>query len=87
MVWLMDTVETGDRDRLRYMSWADVYVVVYDITNAHSMQYAESLMVAIAGHEHKLCMRKHVTILVGNKRDLERYRYDWLGTVGTIYDC
>lgn len=28
MVWLMDTVDGSGRDAMRYLSWADVYLVV-----------------------------------------------------------
>uniref|UniRef100_A0A1I7Y787 small monomeric GTPase n=1 Tax=Steinernema glaseri TaxID=37863 RepID=A0A1I7Y787_9BILA len=72
MVWLMDTVDGSGRDAMRYLAWADVYVVVYDVTSQLSLQYAERLLQQIAQHEHSLCMRSHKTLLVGNKCDLER---------------
>lgn len=28
MVWLMDTVDGSGRDAMRYLSWADIYIVV-----------------------------------------------------------
>ncbi|VDM97854.1 unnamed protein product [Thelazia callipaeda] len=28
MVWLMDTVDGSGRDVMRYLSWADVYIIV-----------------------------------------------------------
>ncbi|KAK0426342.1 hypothetical protein QR680_009656 [Steinernema hermaphroditum] len=77
MVWLMDTVESSHdikKDAMRYLAWADVYVVVYDVTSQLSLQYAEKLLHQITQHEHSLCMRSHKTLLVGNKCDLERYR-------------
>ncbi|KAL3998260.1 Ras family protein [Acanthocheilonema viteae] len=74
VVWLMDTVDGSGRDTTRYLSWADVYIIVYDITSQLSLQYAESTMQQISTHEHHLCSRQHKCLLVGNKTDLERYR-------------
>ncbi|ETN69605.1 GTP-binding domain protein [Necator americanus] len=74
MVWVMDTVDDASRDEMRWLAWADVYVVVYDVTSQLSLQYAESILERIAMHEHLLCAREHKTILLGNKNDLERYR-------------
>ncbi|CAD6184112.1 unnamed protein product [Caenorhabditis auriculariae] len=74
MVWLMDTVENASRDEMRWIAWADVYIVVYDVTSQLSFQYAEGLLERIARHEHVLCAREHQPLLIGNKSDLERYR-------------
>uniref|UniRef100_A0A915Q0M5 small monomeric GTPase n=1 Tax=Setaria digitata TaxID=48799 RepID=A0A915Q0M5_9BILA len=74
VVWLMDTVDGSGRDAMRYLAWADVYIIVYDITSQLSLQYAESTMQQISTHEHHLCARQHKCLLVGNKTDLERYR-------------
>ncbi|VDN53284.1 unnamed protein product [Dracunculus medinensis] len=74
MVWLMDTVDGSGRDAMRYLSWADIYIVVYDVTSQLSLQYAESIFQQISTHEHHLCARPHKSLLVGNKTDLERYR-------------
>uniref|UniRef100_A0A7E4VXC8 small monomeric GTPase n=1 Tax=Panagrellus redivivus TaxID=6233 RepID=A0A7E4VXC8_PANRE len=73
MVWLMDTVDSAERDPMRYLSWADVFVVIYDTTSRLSFQVAEQLLQQIASHEHSLCTRDHKTMLLGNKIDLERY--------------
>lgn len=59
---------------MRYLAWADIYLVVYDITSQLSFQYAENLLKQISQHEHSLCVRQHVTCLIGNKNDMERYR-------------
>ncbi|CAJ0917800.1 unnamed protein product, partial [Mesorhabditis belari] len=74
MVWLMDTVDDAKRDDMRWIAWADVYLIVYDVTSQLSLQYAEGLLEKIAQHEHLLCAREHKSILLGNKSDLERYR-------------
>lgn len=74
MIWLMDTIDRAERDPNRYLAWANVFVVVYDITSRLSFQVAEQLLQQIANHEHSLCERDHKTILVGNKTDLDRYR-------------
>uniref|UniRef100_A0A0K0G2J3 small monomeric GTPase n=1 Tax=Strongyloides venezuelensis TaxID=75913 RepID=A0A0K0G2J3_STRVS len=74
IVWLMDTVDGYGKDSMRYFSWADIYVVVYDVTSQLSFQYAENLLRQIKSHEHSLCLRNHKTLLLGNKTDLERYR-------------
>lgn len=105
---------------MRWLAWADVFLVVYDITSQLSFQwvfsaldlpvvwwfswepaivgprnwwgicaeivspnltlycclrYAESILDRISKHEHLLCAREHRTILLGNKNDLERYRF------------
>ncbi|ULU10308.1 hypothetical protein L3Y34_014540 [Caenorhabditis briggsae] len=74
MVWMMDTVESATKDEMRWIAWADVYVVIYDVTSQLSFQYAEGILERISRHEHVLCPREHRTLLVGNKSDLERYR-------------
>ncbi|KAK6022343.1 hypothetical protein OSTOST_11965 [Ostertagia ostertagi] len=33
MVWMMDTVDDASRDEMRWLAWADVYLVVYDVTS------------------------------------------------------
>lgn len=38
MVWMMDTVENATKDEMRWIAWADVYVVVYDVTSQLSFQ-------------------------------------------------
>ena len=38
MVWVMDTVDDATRDEMRWLAWADVYVVVYDVTSQLSLQ-------------------------------------------------
>jgi len=90
MVWLMDTVEAVSRspplwsahrvgqsskESNRYLSWADVYMVVYSVASVQSFQYAHNLLQQMAvRHEHSVCPREHVKCLVGTKTDLERYR-------------
>ncbi|WKX87905.1 hypothetical protein Q1695_007931 [Nippostrongylus brasiliensis] len=74
MVWMMDTVDDASRDEMRWLAWADVYLVVYDVTSQLSLQFAENILERISKHEHLLCAREHKTILLGNKSDLERYR-------------
>ncbi|MFH4975977.1 hypothetical protein AB6A40_002686 [Gnathostoma spinigerum] len=71
---LMDTVDGSGRDAMRYLAWADVYVLVYDITSQLSLQHAETTLQKISSHDHHLCTHEHKCILVGNKVDLERYR-------------
>ncbi|KAK6039178.1 hypothetical protein COOONC_23317, partial [Cooperia oncophora] len=69
MVWVMDTVDDPSRDEMRWLAWADVYLVVYDVTSMRRI-----FLERIATHEHLLCAREHKTLLLGNKNDLERYR-------------
>ncbi|EPB70260.1 hypothetical protein ANCCEY_10649 [Ancylostoma ceylanicum] len=38
MVWIMDTVDDASRDEMRWLAWADVYLVVYDVTSQLSLQ-------------------------------------------------
>lgn len=77
VIWLMDTVDSAERPATRYLAWADVFVVVYDITSRLSFQLAEQFLQQIASHEseHSLCAREnHKTLLLATKSDLERYR-------------
>uniref|UniRef100_A0AC34GXA6 Ras-like protein family member 12 n=1 Tax=Panagrolaimus sp. ES5 TaxID=591445 RepID=A0AC34GXA6_9BILA len=73
----MDTVDSAERPATRYLAWADIFVVVYDITSRLSFQLAEQFLQQIALHqsEHSLCAREnHKTLLLATKSDLERYR-------------
>uniref|UniRef100_A0A1I7WGF7 small monomeric GTPase n=1 Tax=Heterorhabditis bacteriophora TaxID=37862 RepID=A0A1I7WGF7_HETBA len=82
MVWLMDTVDDAGRDEMRWLAWADVFLVMYFfhyyyyyyLIVWHIYRYAENILERISKHEHLLCARDHKTILLGNKNDLERYR-------------
>lgn len=74
MIWIMDTVEGPNKDQNRFLGWADIFFVVYSITSLQSFEYAERLLKQIAAHDHSFCVRNHVTYLLGNKTDLDRYR-------------
>lgn len=76
----------ANRDSSRYMSWADVFIVVYDISNCHSFQFAERILKQIGCHEHSLCTRAHTVCLVGNKNDLEHYRVVSNGDASRLAD-
>uniref|UniRef100_A0A5S6QDS4 small monomeric GTPase n=1 Tax=Trichuris muris TaxID=70415 RepID=A0A5S6QDS4_TRIMR len=74
MLWIMDTVERDGKSSSRYISWADVFLLLYSVTDKVSFEYAESLLKDIHGHDHSVCVRSHTVCLIGNKCDLERYR-------------
>ncbi|KAL1234661.1 Ras-like protein family member [Trichinella pseudospiralis] len=74
MLWIMDTVEGSGKSSSRYVSWADVFLVLYSVTNRDSFEYAEKLLKEIHSHDHSVCVRPHIVCLIGNKIDLDRYR-------------
>ena len=63
-----------DSDPARYLKWADAFVIVYSITNRASFEtareYVENITRFLKQHS-----RDCPVALVGNKIDLERYRY------------
>ncbi|KFD53988.1 hypothetical protein M513_05255 [Trichuris suis] len=74
MLWIMDTVEQDGKSSSRYISWADIFLLLYSVTDKDSFEYAENLLKEIRGHDHSICVRSHMVCLIGNKSDLERYR-------------
>ncbi|KHJ39964.1 hypothetical protein D918_09983 [Trichuris suis] len=73
MLWIMDTVEQDGKSSSRYISWADIFLLLYSVTDKDSFEYAENLLKEIRGHDHSICVRSHMVCLIGNKSDLERY--------------
>jgi GTPase SAR1 family protein len=63
-----------DSDPARYLKWADAFVVVYSITNRPSFDTAREYVESIT-HYLKTHARDCPVALVGNKIDLERYRW------------
>ena len=62
-----------DSDPLRYLRWADGFMVVYSITNRASFEKARAYLLTVADHL-KISSRDCPLAVVGNKIDLERYR-------------
>ena len=62
-----------ETDPLRYLRWADGFIVVYSITDRSSFDKARDNLVTVADHL-KTSSRQCPLALVGNKIDLERYR-------------
>ena len=62
-----------ETDPLRYLSWADGFIIVYSITDRASFDKARDSLVKVTDHL-KTSSRQCPLALVGNKIDLERYR-------------
>ena len=58
---------------MRYLRWADGFMVVYSITDRNSFDKARAYMVTVAEYL-KTSSRDCPVALIGNKIDLERYR-------------
>lgn len=64
-----------EKGRERYFKWASGIVVVYSITSRSSFEKARKYLDEINQFE-KETNRDITVALVGNKIDLERYRFD-----------
>ncbi|KAM5172695.1 ras-like protein family member 12 [Mantella aurantiaca] len=74
LVRVMDTADQGGPvNPERYLSWANVFLVVYSIDNKKSfegcLQYLE-----IISQYNKGAVHESPVLLIGNKLDMERYR-------------
>ena len=58
----------------RYLKWAHAFVVVYSITSRTSYDEARSYLDTIAQYQ-RITGKDIPVAVVGNKMDLERYRY------------
>ena len=63
-----------DKKPERYLKWANAFVVVYSIVDRDSFDEA-SRYLGIIGKYQRLSGNDGPVALVGNKADLERYRY------------
>ncbi|XP_071097487.1 ras-like protein family member 12 [Haliotis cracherodii] len=73
LVNIMDTCDKDDSEAMRYLKWADGFLVVYSITSRQSFDKAREYLDLVTQHL-KNTSRECPVALVGNKIDLERYR-------------
>ena len=59
----------------RYIQWADGLVVVYSITSKHSFNYAKNLLQEVSELQKTRDTHEAPVVLVGNKNEMERYRW------------
>ncbi|XP_033750024.1 ras-like protein family member 12 isoform X1 [Pecten maximus] len=72
-IHVMDTYDKEDSDPLRYLRWADGFMVVYGITSRQSFDKAREYLESVTQYL-KANSKDSPVALVGNKIDLERYR-------------
>ncbi|XP_039463793.1 ras-like protein family member 12 isoform X1 [Oreochromis aureus] len=71
---VMDTCEQeGPVNSERYLSWANVFLVVYSIDNMESFNGCQLYLQTLASH-NKTFRPQTPIILLGNKKDMDRYR-------------
>lgn len=58
----------------RYLCWASAFLVVYSIDNRKSFEGCQSYLEVLALHARG-CQRRCPVLLLGNKLDMEQYRY------------
>ena len=65
----------------RYLTWANAFLVVYSIDNRLSFEGCQQYLQTITLHTKALQPYTPI-ILLGNKLDMERYR--WVGPPGAL---
>lgn len=58
----------------RYLCWASAFLVVYSINDRKSFEGCQSYLEVLALHARG-CQRRCPVLLLGNKLDMEQYRY------------
>lgn len=58
----------------RYLCWASAFLVVYSINDRKSFDGCQSYLEVLALHARG-CQRRCPVLLLGNKLDMEQYRY------------
>lgn len=58
----------------RYLCWASAFLVVYSIDNRKSFEGCQRYLEVLALHAQG-CQRRCPVLLLGNKLDMEQYRY------------
>ena len=69
--------EDRELDPDRYLKWAHGFMVVYSITSRATYDAARNYLEMLMQHQRELG-REIPVALVGNKMDLERYRWTFL---------
>ncbi|XP_068059699.1 ras-like protein family member 12 isoform X2 [Anomalospiza imberbis] len=75
---LLKVMDTADQDGPgnceRYLCWASAFLVVYSIDNRKSFEGCQRYLEVLALHARG-CQRRCPVLLLGNKLDMEQYRY------------
>ncbi|XP_065498206.1 ras-like protein family member 12 isoform X3 [Caloenas nicobarica] len=75
---LLKVMDTADQDGPgnceRYLHWASAFLVVYSIDNRKSFEGCQRYLEILARHMRG-CQRRSPVLLLGNKLDMEQYRY------------
>uniref|UniRef100_A0A8C0EPR4 small monomeric GTPase n=1 Tax=Bubo bubo TaxID=30461 RepID=A0A8C0EPR4_BUBBB len=78
----MDTADQdGPGNCERYLRWASAFLVVYSIDERKSFEGCQSYLEVLALHARG-CQRRCPVLLLGNKLDMEQYRYRARGKAG-----
>lgn len=67
----------------RYLCWASAFLVVYSIDNRKSFEGCQRYLEVLALHARG-CQRRCPVLLLGNKLDMEQYRYRARGKVAAL---
>ncbi|XP_063268892.1 ras-like protein family member 12 isoform X2 [Prinia subflava] len=81
---LLKVMDTADQDGPgnceRYLCWASAFLVVYSIDNRRSFEGCQRYLEVLALHARG-CQRHCPVLLLGNKLDMEQYRYRACGAL------
>lgn len=66
--------QDGPGNSERYLCWASAFLVVYSIDNRRSFEGCQRYLEVLALHARG-CQRRCPVLLLGNKLDMEQYRY------------
>lgn len=67
-------LQDGPGNCERYLCWASAFLVVYSIDDRRSFEGCERYLEVLALHSRG-CQRRCPVLLLGNKLDMEQYRY------------
>ncbi|XP_071424616.1 ras-like protein family member 12 isoform X3 [Pithys albifrons albifrons] len=78
---LLKVMDTADQDGPgnceRYLCWASAFLVVYSIDDRRSFEGCQRYLEVLALHAQS-CQRRCPVLLLGNKLDMEQYRFGCL---------
>ncbi|KAL9838123.1 ras-like protein family member 12 isoform 2-T4 [Geothlypis trichas] len=87
---LLKVMDTADQDGPgnceRYLCWASAFLVVYSIDSRKSFEGCQRYLEVLALHARG-CQRRCPVLLLGNKLDMEQYRYRARGRCSQQKGC
>ncbi|KFP12780.1 Ras-like family member 12, partial [Egretta garzetta] len=72
--WMDTADQDGPGNCERYLCWASAFLVVYSIDDRKSFEGCQRYLEVLALHARG-CQRRGPVLLLGNKLDMEQYRY------------